>query len=123
MTLTEELGIKPGDIFYNSWGYDQTNVDFYEVVRVTACKAEIRPIGLLCESNAGPHDNVVPNRTVTREWDTILNIERDDERKTKLCTVKRGWRGEPSIVLESGHHWASRWDGRPKYQTGYGFGH
>ena len=27
--------LKVGDIFYSSWGYDQTNIDFYEVVGVT----------------------------------------------------------------------------------------
>ena len=27
-----ELGIKVGDIFYTSWGYEQTNVDFFQVV-------------------------------------------------------------------------------------------
>ena len=36
MTLTEKLNIKPGDVFYCSWGYDQTNVNFYSVERVTA---------------------------------------------------------------------------------------
>lgn len=31
-TKTEnELGIKVGDIFYMSWGYEQTNVDFFRV--------------------------------------------------------------------------------------------
>lgn len=28
-------GIKPGDVWRTIWGYDQTNVDFYEVTRVT----------------------------------------------------------------------------------------
>jgi len=27
--------LKVGDIVYNSWGYDQTNIDFYQVVRVS----------------------------------------------------------------------------------------
>jgi len=27
--------VKPGSVFYRSWGYDQTNVDFYVVVSVT----------------------------------------------------------------------------------------
>ena len=27
--------IKVGDIFYNSWGYEQTNIDFYQVVKTT----------------------------------------------------------------------------------------
>jgi len=26
----------PGDVWYRSWGYEQTNVDFYQVTRVTA---------------------------------------------------------------------------------------
>ena len=25
--------IKEGDIFYASWGYEQTNIDFYRVVK------------------------------------------------------------------------------------------
>ena len=28
--------MKQGDIFVSSWGYDQTNVDFHEVVKVAA---------------------------------------------------------------------------------------
>lgn len=28
--------VKAGDIFYTSWGYEQTNVEFYQVVRATA---------------------------------------------------------------------------------------
>lgn len=30
-TIANELGIKVGDIFYMSWGYEQTNVDFFRV--------------------------------------------------------------------------------------------
>lgn len=29
--MINELGIKVGDIFYMSWGYEQTNVDFFRV--------------------------------------------------------------------------------------------
>lgn len=36
--------IKPGDIFYNSWGYEQTNVDFYQVVSTTAKTITLRAI-------------------------------------------------------------------------------
>lgn len=31
-----ESTVKVGDFFEESWGYDQTNVDFYEVVKVSA---------------------------------------------------------------------------------------
>ena len=30
--LTKDHDVKVGDIYYTSWGYDQTNIDFYEVV-------------------------------------------------------------------------------------------
>jgi hypothetical protein len=30
MTLNKEP--KQNDIIYNSWGYDQTNIDFYKVI-------------------------------------------------------------------------------------------
>ena len=36
--------IKPGDIFYNSWGYEQTNIDFYQVVSTTAKTITLRAI-------------------------------------------------------------------------------
>lgn len=31
-TQENEYGIKVGDIFYMSWGYEQTNIDFFQVV-------------------------------------------------------------------------------------------
>jgi len=37
-------GVKIGDIFYTMWGYEQTNVDFFEVVRVTEKMATVKPI-------------------------------------------------------------------------------
>jgi len=37
--------IKPGDIFYTSWGYDMTIVHFFQVIkRASAAKFTIRPI-------------------------------------------------------------------------------
>lgn len=37
--------IKVGDLFSSSWGYDQTNVDFYQVIAVKGKTFTIRPIG------------------------------------------------------------------------------
>jgi hypothetical protein len=36
---------KVGDIIYNSWGYDQTNIDFYQIVEVKAKSIMINRIG------------------------------------------------------------------------------
>lgn len=35
---------KVGDILYDSWGYDQTNIDFYQVTRTSPKSVWIRPI-------------------------------------------------------------------------------
>ena len=29
-----KYGVKVGDVFYESWGYGQTNIDFWQVVRL-----------------------------------------------------------------------------------------
>lgn len=43
---TEPHSLKVGDILKNSWGYDQTNIDYYEVTRVISPHTvEIREIG------------------------------------------------------------------------------
>jgi hypothetical protein len=36
--------MKTGDILYSSWGYDQTNIDFYEVMKATAKTVTVRQI-------------------------------------------------------------------------------
>lgn len=36
--------VEVGDVFYESWGYDQTNSDFYQVVAVTPKSVRIRMI-------------------------------------------------------------------------------
>lgn len=37
--------LKVGDVLHSSWGYEQTNCDFYEVVAVKGAVVEIREIG------------------------------------------------------------------------------
>ena len=31
-TTVNKYGVKVGDVFYSTWGYEQTNIDFYQVV-------------------------------------------------------------------------------------------
>jgi len=34
-------GVKVGDVFVETWGYDQTNIDYYEVVRLMPQSVEL----------------------------------------------------------------------------------
>ena len=52
----KQASIKPGDYFYTSWGYDQTNIDYLVVIRVTAktavCKMVVPiHVGESCQSD------------------------------------------------------------------------
>lgn len=41
---------QPGDVFYTSWGYDQTNAEFWQVTRRTKASAFIRRIAATVEN-------------------------------------------------------------------------
>jgi len=44
---------KVGQVLYDSWGYDQTNIDFYQIVEVGKMSVKIRPIGQIMTRAAG----------------------------------------------------------------------
>lgn len=95
-----------GDILSSSWGYDQTNVDFYEVTRVPGPKTvELRKIGQEVVSSEGQTEGVVP---------VPGNYISPGMRKT----VSPGG----SVKITS-YSYASKWSGRPLYSTAYGWGH
>ena len=53
--------VKVGDVFVSSWGYDQTNVDYYEVVDLVGAKSVvIRPIKATYEETGFMSGYVTP---------------------------------------------------------------
>ena len=98
---------KVGDILDASWGYDQTNVNFYLVTKVIGTRTvELREIGSKIISGAGSsYTEVMPVP------DYIL----DD--KTYIKRVSNDG------VKFNSYKYASRWDGKPQYETGAGWGH
>jgi len=121
--------VKVGDIFYASWGYDQTNVDYYVVVRTTKAKAELKPIGYEVVEDRGPGGmTIVPDPDSYRDFDVLINTGRCSEygkpvRETKLCTVSTAsWNGETVIKLGCRHN-AYRYMGGMNDATSPGWGH
>lgn len=59
-----------GDILYTSWGYDQTNVDYYQITRVLNKKIGVRPIrGEYFQVTYMSGDSVpVPNQFIDEEF-------------------------------------------------------
>jgi hypothetical protein len=97
-----------GDILVSSWGYDQTNVEFFQVTKVLSPKMiEIRAIMQEVERSATGADYVVAVK------DKFVQGE-----KTLRKLVSPGH----NVKLTS-YSYAHKWDGKPQYQTASGYGH
>lgn len=96
--------VKVGDFFVTSWGYDQTNVDFYEVVGVPSSKS------VTLRKVANKH---------IKEARTCCNVVPSPGAYTDKPFTKRV--GKYGVKLDYRH--ASKWDGKPKYETAWGYGH
>jgi len=95
---------KVGDILYNSWGYEQTNVDFYQVVGLTKKCVDLKRIGSQIVEETG-HDqgNAAPIK------DSFLNDEK--------VIRKRVTSSEGRVSFEFGG--GSKWDGKPVWSSWY----
>jgi len=112
--------VEVGDFFVESWGYDQTNVDFYQVVRVAKSGASVWLRHVRSEQarraiwSDGAHDRVVP------VVDGFDRGEGDGGHGDRAGTFRRkltpGFDGDGWVSMTS-YSGASRWDGRPLYQT------
>lgn len=100
--------IKVGDIFDNSWGYDQTNVDFYQVVAVPSPKTVvIRPIS----SQHAPSDY----KTSSMAGHVVAlanNFTGPEQTKHPY-----GHDGKDYLPMEFGS--CSKWNGQPQYESWY----
>lgn len=94
--------LEVGHILVSSWGYDQTNIDFYEVTKIVGPHTvEVRPIKqVVTEATGWGCGKVMP----------LIGEYSGDARRHRVS--------ENSIKLTS-FSWASVWDGRPKsYSSG-----
>ena len=62
MTITETTGtVEVGDIFKCRWGYDQTNIDYYEAVAISKTgRVKVQAIRSRYIEQGGPYDTVGP---------------------------------------------------------------
>ncbi len=96
--------VKIGDIFVSSWGYDQTNVDAYQVIEKkskTLVLAEIR-LAQVSGTESYMSCRVVPVK------DAFID---------KNITIKKliSFNG----IKISSYNWASKWDGKSSYYNSW----
>ena len=89
-----------GHILCASWGYEQTNVDWYEVVRVTTSSVEVRKIKGNIITDGGDRGQVVPMAGEFVGEPLLRRV------------------GECGVRID-GSRTASLWEGRPVYWSSY----
>lgn len=104
-----EHTLKVDDILYSSWGYDQTNIDFYQVTKLVGKKSVI----LSKISGAIDHHDGCQSNMVVASKDSF-----QDREQNMLKRVQEG----NCIRIESYAH-ASPWDGTPLRETDAYSGH
>jgi len=96
---------KVGDILYDSWGYDQTNIDFYQVIKAGPKSIQIRSIKQINRGECGfMSEYVAPDK------DHFCS-----EPKTKVLQMLKS--GE--VYIASRHGWISKWNREKITQSHY----
>lgn len=93
---------KVGDLLYDSWGYDQTNIDFYEIVEVKPKSVVIREIGAVTVPGS---EGMMSSRVKPNPGHYV------GEPMLKPLVVSVGRDGKnPSYHISSRHGWISKYD-------------
>lgn len=143
MSTATAAEVKVGDFFYSSWGYDQTNIDFYKVVGLTPSgkSVKVQKWTSAVESSAVGADYVVAGGGPVMERDLKPGVSEEDywamdywERqeatvevpaKVETKRLQSYGEGESKRFYFSVNSYssASLWDGQPQYETASGWGH
>ena len=101
-TATFKEALKVGTILSDSWGYEQTQVEFFQVIAINKNKVTIREIGHLVAKGSEGHDccNVMPDIGNFTKGPIIKTVASDCI-KIDSCV---------SLTL---------WSGKPKYKSWY----
>ena len=102
--------IKEGDIFVDSWGYDQTNVDYYVVTKKLKASIKIKQVGKNVEYGEYGSNKVTPNKD-----SHYVGRDGIGEEMTKIP--------QDGYIKINGYRHAVLWDGVPNHETAAGWGH
>lgn len=119
MNNTTTTQVKVGDIFLMSWGYDQTNVNFFQVTRISKGGVFIREIGYKSVegSNGFMCQKVVANPNSflsTSQWCS----PKGQSFGGNVETFRRMSLDGNGFSVR-GRYYAFRWDGKPTYNSWY----
>ena len=118
---------KVGDILHHSWGYDQTNCDFYQVVEVKKASVVLRKIGaetvpgsegFMCESLMPVKDAFITegHHALTKYSDAITPDNPTIFKKVSFYVKEDG---SLRYYIPTPYGWCDLWEGKPQYSSWY----
>lgn len=124
-----QMPYKVGDILHHSWGYEQTNCDFYQVVHVGARSVALMKIdsatvpgsnsGGMCDMRMPVKDSfIVTGYHALSKGNDKINP--DDPTIAKLVSCLMEPSGTVRYYVSTPYGWCSLWDGLPKSCSWYG---
>ena len=128
MTTAPLTEVEIGTVFYRSWGYDQTQVNWAVVVGLTSSGKSVRlqEIGGVHAGHAAvlPDPERKPLTHRSRSYDYETGTHGQPVEIVEPVVTKRIQHSGSSVYLAENTYsdWCP-WDGTPKYSTPYGFGH
>ena len=118
---------KVGDILHHSWGYDQTNCDFYQVIEVKKASVVLRKIGaetvpgsegFMCEQLMPVKDAFIEKGTqALSKHSDFITPENPTIKKRVSFYVKDD--GTLRYYISVPFGWCDLWDGKPEYSSWY----
>lgn len=107
-TYDENAPIAEGDYLYASWGYDQTNIDWFQVTRRKGDWLTLQPCAAIETADGDMTGTSIPGAPDPKEKPIRRRVIR--------------WQGQ---AREAGckwksYGWMSKWDGIPKRTSSYG---
>ncbi len=118
---------KEGDILHHSWGYDQTNCDFYQVVGVKKASVLLRQIG----ANPVPGSEGFMSQSLMPEKDAFItkgshaltkysdNFGPDNPTILKRVGFYPNEDGTLRYFIPVPYGWCDLWEGNPEYSSWY----
>ena len=104
---------EPGAILVNSWGYDQTNIDFYVIVKRRDNDESGTTWLTLAPMTYGDYREDLPMQG------TCTPGVIDAQRKTIRRKLWKGGDGTEQGLGVDSYGWCSLWDGKPIRWTAY----
>jgi hypothetical protein len=108
-TQKEYDKVQVGSIFVWSWGWEQTNLDFFQVIEKKTKSVIVREIAQETVEGSTYSHGIADNRVAVK--DAFLKDSKPQRKVLKFM------QGRPYLHQEYG--WCELWDGTPQYSSWY----